>query len=75
MEMYILKTDLFIDIVNECVKSGMYRKVKEYINNNIDSLNVGAFEFKGHLDCINSIKALFDANLDFLNEKVNKEIF
>ena len=75
MEMYILKTNLFIDIVNECVSSGMYRKVKEYIHNNLNNLNVGAYEFKGHLDCINSIKALYDSNVGFLNRKISKEIF
>lgn len=75
MEMYILKTDLFINIVNECVSSGMYRKVKEYIHNNLAILSVGAYEFTGHLDCINSIKALYDSNVGFLNRKINKEIF
>ena len=66
MEMYIMKTDLFINIVNECISSGMYRKVKEYIHNNLKELSVGAYEFKGHLDCINSIKALYDSNIEFL---------
>jgi glucose-1-phosphate adenylyltransferase len=75
MEMYILKADLFINIVNDCVSSGMYRKVKEYIHNNLNALTVGAYEFKGHLDCINSIKALYDSNVGFLNRKINKEIF
>ena len=75
MEMYILKTDLFVSIVNECVSSGMYRKVKEYIHNNLNILSVGAYEFNGHLDCINSIKALYDSNVELLNRKINKEIF
>ena len=72
MEMYILKRELFVDIVNECISSGMYRKVKEYIHNNLGSLSVGAYEFTGHLDCINSIKALYDSNIALLNNKINK---
>ncbi len=75
MEMYIMKTSLFVNIVSECISSGMYRKVKDYIHNNLSTLSVGAYEFKGHLDCINSIKALYDSNIGFLNRKVNKEIF
>lgn len=75
MEMYIMKTDLFIDIVYKSIKSGMYRKVKQYIHGNIDSLKVGGYEFTGYLTCMNSIKAYFEANMDFLNEKVNKELF
>ena len=75
MEMYILKTDLFIDIVYKSIKNGMYRKVKDYINGNINNLKVGGFEFTGYLACINSIESYFQANSDFLNEKVNKELF
>ncbi len=75
MEMYIMKTDLFVDIVYKSVKSGMYRKVKQYIRNNVEELKVGAYEFKGYLACINSTKAYYEANMDFLNEKVNKELF
>ena len=29
----------------------------------------------GYLACINSIGAYYDANMEFLNEKVNKELF
>lgn len=75
MEMYIMKRELFVNIVSECVSSGMYRKVKEYIHNNFNSLNVGAYKFEGHLDCINSIKALYDSNISLLDTNINKEIF
>ncbi|MBU3109892.1 glucose-1-phosphate adenylyltransferase subunit GlgD [Clostridium gasigenes] len=75
MEMYIMKTDIFINIVYSSIKSGMYRKIKQYISSNLDSLNVGAFEFKGYLACINSLKAYFDMNMDLLDKEVNKELF
>ncbi|MDD6793817.1 MAG: glucose-1-phosphate adenylyltransferase subunit GlgD [Clostridiaceae bacterium] len=75
MEMYVMKTYLFMDIVNECIRSGMYRKVKEYIKENLDKLRVGGYEFTGHLECISSLKALYDANLALLNRRVSKEIF
>lgn len=75
MEMYVLKTFVFIDIVNECIRSGMFRKVKDYIRENLDKLSVNGYEFQGHLECINSLKALYDANLSLLNRKVSKEIF
>lgn len=75
MEMYILKRELFVNIVNECISSGMYRKVKDYIHNNLKNISAGAYEFTGHLDCINSIKALYDSNAALLNKKINKEIF
>ena len=75
MEMYIMKTDLFINIIHECIKTGIHRKIKGYINSNLDRFRVGAFEFDGYLSCINSIKSYFDTNLDILNQNINKELF
>lgn len=75
MEMYVLKTSTFIDIVYECIRTGLYRKVKDYIAGNLDKLRVGGYEFTGHVECISSLKALYDANLNLLNRRVSKEIF
>lgn len=75
MEMYILKKDLFISIVEESVKGGLYKKVKEYIQINVDDLIVGGYEFTGYLACVNSVNNYYDANMDLLNVEVNKELF
>ncbi|MBW6411921.1 glucose-1-phosphate adenylyltransferase subunit GlgD [Clostridium weizhouense] len=75
MEMYILSREVFIDIVEDCIISGMYKKVKNFIHDNLDILRVGGYEFKGDLNCINSIKALYDSNMKLLNRKISKEIF
>ncbi|ATD54017.1 glucose-1-phosphate adenylyltransferase subunit GlgD [Clostridium chauvoei] len=75
MEMYIMRTDLFMEIAYEGIKSGMYRKVKEFIRQNLNNLNVGAFEFKGYLACINSTRAYFNASLSFLDKHISKELF
>ena len=75
MEMYIMKTQLFINIINECIKSGIHKKVQRYIESNLVDLNVGAYEFEGYLACINSIKSYFDTNIEILNQKINRELF
>lgn len=75
MEMYIMKVDLFINIIHECIRKGIDKKIKRYIAANLRDLKVGGFEFDGYLSCINSIKAYFDTNLDILNQNINKELF
>ena len=75
MEMYIMKTDLFIDIIYQCVNKGINRKIKDYISENLSEFKVKAFKFNGYLSCINSIKSYFDTNLDILNQKNNMELF
>lgn len=75
MEMYMMSTELFIDIILKSVKGGLYRKVKNYINDNLDVLNVECHEYKGYLACINSLKSYYNLNMELLNQKVNEELF
>lgn len=75
METYILSLNLFIEIIYECIRSGIYRKVSSFINNNLDLFQVKGWEFKGYLRCVNSIKSYYSTNLDFLNERINSELF
>ncbi|MGG5460094.1 glucose-1-phosphate adenylyltransferase subunit GlgD [Clostridium sp. B9] len=75
MEMYILRTDLLIEIIYECIRQGSHRKFKNYLNDSLDELKVGGFEFKGYLSCVNSLKAYYKANMDLLDEEVYKELF
>ncbi|MGG7060244.1 glucose-1-phosphate adenylyltransferase subunit GlgD [Clostridium nigeriense] len=75
MEMYIMKSSLFINIVRDSITNGMYKKVKEYISDNLYNLKVGTYEFKGYLACVNSINSYYEINRDLLNMKINKELF
>ena len=72
MEMYIMSTELFIDIILKSVKSGLYRKVKTFINENLD---VECYEYKGYLACVNSLKSYYNLNMELLNQEVNEELF
>lgn len=75
MEMCIMKSSLFINIVRDSITNGMHKKVKEYISDNLKELKVGAYEFKGYLSCVNSINSYYDINRELLDMKINKELF
>ncbi|MBV4419606.1 glucose-1-phosphate adenylyltransferase subunit GlgD [Clostridium tyrobutyricum] len=75
MEIYMMEKKIFLDIVNECVSTGSYRKIKYHIYNCLEHLKVGAFEFKGYLSCINSIKTYYCTSMELLDHKVMKELF
>lgn len=75
MEMYIMSTELFIDIVLKSLRSGLYRKIKSFINEKLDELRVGCYEYNGYLACVNSLKSYYRVNMDLLNEKINDELF
>ena len=75
MEIFLMRKDLFIEIIYECIKTGLDRKVKNCIYRNINKLKVNAFKFDGYLSCINSLDAYYKANMDLLNIRVNNELF
>lgn len=75
MEMYLMRTDLFVDIVYNCIKNGNIRKVKNYIRYNTDSLNVGTYEFTGYLNCVNSLTSYYKLNKEILDKEVTRELF
>ena len=75
MEMYILKTKMFLDIVDKRVKNGNYRKVKRFITDNVKAFKVGGYKFEGYVACINSLKTYYNANMDLLKFKINRELF
>ncbi len=75
MEMFIMKKDLLITLINKCVQTGSYCTIKSAIYNNLENFKVTAYEFKGYLQCINSISAYYKSNMSMLNQKTTKELF
>ena len=75
MELFIMKKELLVKIINECIQKGYCRNLKDAIYKNTLNYNVYGFEFKGYTRCVNSIKSYYKANMDLLDIKVNKELF
>ncbi|APC41995.1 glucose-1-phosphate adenylyltransferase subunit GlgD [Clostridium estertheticum] len=75
MEMFIMKKSTLIDIVKKSKQTGYHNSIKEVIYEHIMKLNVNAFEFKGYIKRIDSLKNYYTANMDLLNTKVTKELF
>jgi len=75
MEMYLMKKSLFVEILAECVTTGRFRKIKNAIYSMLDRYNVGTYEYKGYLRCINSLQAYYKASMELLNPRVYKELF
>lgn len=75
MEIFIMKKHLLISIINKCVQSGSYCTIKDAIYKNLNEVKVNAYEFKGSLQCVNSINSYYKTNMDMLNLKTTKELF
>lgn len=75
MEMFIMKKTTLINIVNSCIQKGSYNSIKTAIYNEVSKFNVNAYEFKGYLQCINSLQNYYKTSMDMLNAKIIKELF
>ena len=75
MEVFIMKKSTLITILNKCIQIGYHNSIKEAIGNSIGKLNINAYEFKGYLQCVNSVENYYKTSMDMLNDKVTKELF
>ena len=75
MEMFIMEKETLIELIYKCITTGIFRKIKHAIYRSLEQYDVIAYEFKGYLECVNSIKSYYKANMDFLDVKVSKELF
>lgn len=74
-EIFIMNKKKLINIIYECFQTGYYSTIKKFIYRNLNKLKVGGYEFNGYLQCINSIRAYYKANMDVLKPDVRKELF
>lgn len=75
MEMFIMKKSTFITILDKFIQEDYHNSIKEAIYYHVSQFKVNAFEFNGYVQCINSLKNYYTANMDMLNTKITKELF
>ena len=70
-----MKKQMLVELIYKCITTGVCRKIKHAIYRTLDEHKVGAYEFKGYLQCINSIQSYYNFNLDCLDINVSRELF
>lgn len=75
LEMFIMRKQVLLELIYRCITTGICRKVKHAIYRTLNEYKVGAYEFKGYVSCVNSIKSYYKTNMDFLDVKVSDELF
>ncbi|MEA3423714.1 MAG: glucose-1-phosphate adenylyltransferase subunit GlgD [Bacillota bacterium] len=75
MEMYLMKKDLLVEIIEEAIHVGSVRHLKESIMNQVGHLKVYGYPFEGYLACINSLKNYYKTNMDLLDRDIRNELF
>lgn len=75
MDMYLMKKDLLLDILQECKKTGKRDLVKDIIGKGLHQLQVYGYEHQGYLAIINTLNNYYRHHFELLNPEVWKELF
>jgi len=75
MEMCIMNKEYLIEILNNCIENGFWGSIREWICKNVEKININAYEFKGYVQCVNSISSYYRTNMDMLSLEINQELF
>ncbi len=75
LEMYLMKRELLIDLIEESIHLGDVDYLKQCIFKQIGEMKIKGFPFDGYLACINSIQNFYRTNMDMLLPEVQKELF
>ena len=75
METYIMRRTDFIRCIYKIASLGTYSYFEDYINRELSNIQVGAYEYKDYLKCINSIQSYAQASKEMLTKEVCSELF
>lgn len=75
LEAYVLSKALFIDLCHKAQDVSSLYWFKDIVNDSLAELNVYAYQHKGYVACMNSLKAYYDASMDLRDFDVAKTLF
>ena len=75
METYIMKRTDFIKCIYKIASLGTHAYFEDYIKKELPNMQVGAYEFKDYLKCINSIQSYAQCSKEMLKKEVSTELF
>ncbi|GHU52311.1 glucose-1-phosphate adenylyltransferase subunit GlgD [Clostridia bacterium] len=71
---YVISRSLLIKLLEAVVEEGRYDFVRDIVERYRRKLKVYAYDYKGYWKSINSIRAYYDVNMDFLKKDI-RDIF
>ncbi len=75
MDMYIVDRNRLIAMIEEAHSKGSQDFIKDVLLANINSLNIYAYEYKGFVGRVDSIKSYYDNSMLMLDENIRRQIF
>ncbi|GGG56537.1 glucose-1-phosphate adenylyltransferase subunit GlgD [Paenibacillus radicis (ex Gao et al. 2016)] len=75
MEMYIMKKELLMELVETSLAQGQDHLVRHAIFSRIDQLRIYGYKYEGYLGVVNTLASYYDHNMSLLRPDVWRELF
>ncbi|GGF86831.1 glucose-1-phosphate adenylyltransferase subunit GlgD [Paenibacillus abyssi] len=75
MEMYVMKKDLLLDLVETSLAQGQDHLVRHAIMSRLDQLQVNGYLYNGYLGIINTITSYYRNSMQLLKPEIWRELF
>ena len=75
MNTFIMKKEILIDLINDCIERGDYDFIKHCIIKNVNNLNVRGYYHDGYVARITSLQSYFQHSMELLKPQVWRELF
>jgi glucose-1-phosphate adenylyltransferase len=75
MSMLLIRRDLLIKMVSDCVSRNLYNFKRDFLQRNISNYSFYAYEFKGYAQNVCSMNSYFDANMSLMLPTVRAQLF
>lgn len=75
MEMYVMRKDLLVDLVETSLAQGQDHLVRHAIMSRLDTLKVQSYMYNGYLGVVNSLASYYQNSMNLLNLDVWKNLF
>ncbi len=75
MDIYLMKKDLLIYLVEEAVSRGRYGLIQDILLPNVEKLKICGYEYGGYVGRLVSVASYYKVNMDMLDPEVHDSIF
>ena len=75
MNIYVLKKDLLLKILDSSISYGFHDLEREIIARNVNTMNIFAYKHIGYSSVINSVAGYYKANMELLDRNIRTELF
>jgi glucose-1-phosphate adenylyltransferase len=75
MDVFIIRRDLLIYLVDESFAKGEYNFTNGLLRNNIGRIRIMGFEYKGYVSRLYDVASYYQTNMDFLDPDMQTAIF